>query len=924
MDSINPLLKLILISNILILAVAILVSFNTPLSSKTPSKISLTNLRVEYKNNPIGIDVMKPRLSWEIVSDERGVRQTAYQLRAAGEIENLKSGKNLLWDTGKVNSDQSIHVEYKGSVLKSGQRVYWQVRIWDENDRPINWSQIAFWEMGLLKPSDWKASWIQPDIDEDVTKSQPCPFLRKQFQLSKEAKSARAYVTSLGLYEVQINGQRVGDQVFTPGWSSYNKRLQYQTYDITNLLSNGNNAVGVILGDGWYRGYSGWNQKRNYYGEKLALLLQIQVTYQDGTSEIIGTDATWKAATGPILESDIYNGEIYDARLEMDGWSNAGFNDNDWKPVKVVDNSKEILVASFGPPVRKIQEIQPIKIINTPKGETVFDMGQNMVGWVRLKVKGQPGTTVTLRHAEVLDKDGNFYTENLRSAKQRVQYILKGGNEEIYEPHFTFQGFRYVAVDGYPGEPTLHSLTGIVIHSDMIPTGNFSCNDALINQLQHNIQWGQKGNFLDVPTDCPQRDERMGWTGDAQVFAPTACFNFDAASFYTKWLKDLAADQFENGAVPHVVPDVLKGGASAAWADAAVIVPWTVYLCYGDKRVLEQQYESMKAWVNYMQNQSGDTYLWNKGNHFGDWLAFATTRSDYPGATTDKDLIATAYFAHSTDILQRVALILDKKEDAQKYANLFEKIKQAFQNEFVTPNGRMSSNTQTAYSLALAFDLLAEPLKAKAAERLAEDVKKFKHITTGFVGANLISNVLTDFGYVDLAYLLLNRKEYPSWLYPITKGATTIWERWDGIKPDGMFQDPGMNSFNHYAYGAIGDWLYRVVAGVEIDPLNPGYKHIIIRPQPGSGLSYASASHQSMYGKIESSWKIENDYFSLSVTIPPNTQATVFLPSAQINEVFENGKSLKDVKGIVNYFQDGNAIKIEVGSGRYRFEYKMK
>jgi len=924
MDSINPLLKLILISNILILAVAILVSFNTPLSSKTPSKISLTNLRVEYKNNPIGIDVMKPRLSWEIVSDERGVRQTAYQLRAAGEIENLKSGKNLLWDTGKVNSDQSIHVEYKGSVLKSGQRVYWQVRIWDENDRPINWSQIAFWEMGLLKPSDWKASWIQPDIDEDVTKSQPCPFLRKQFQLSKEAKSARAYVTSLGLYEVQINGQRVGDQVFTPGWSSYNKRLQYQTYDITNLLSNGNNAVGVILGDGWYRGYSGWNQKRNYYGEKLALLLQIQVTYQDGTSEIIGTDATWKAATGPILESDIYNGEIYDARLEMDGWSNAGFNDNDWKPVKVVDNSKEILVASFGPPVRKIQEIQPIKIINTPKGETVFDMGQNMVGWVRLKVKGQPGTTVTLRHAEVLDKDGNFYTENLRSAKQRVQYILKGGNEEIYEPHFTFQGFRYVAVDGYPGESILQSLTGIVIHSDMIPTGNFSCNDALINQLQHNIQWGQKGNFLDVPTDCPQRDERMGWTGDAQVFAPTACFNFDAASFYTKWLKDLAADQFENGAVPHVVPDVLKGGASAAWADAAVIVPWTVYLCYGDKRVLEQQYESMKAWVNYMQNQSGDTYLWNKGNHFGDWLAFATTRSDYPGATTDKDLIATAYFAHSTDILQRVALILDKKEDAQKYANLFEKIKQAFQNEFVTPNGRMSSNTQTAYSLALAFDLLPEPLKAKAAERLAEDVKKFKHITTGFVGANLISNVLTDFGYVDLAYLLLNRKEYPSWLYPITKGATTIWERWDGIKPDGMFQDPGMNSFNHYAYGAIGDWLYRVVAGVEIDPLNPGYKHIIIRPQPGSGLSYASASHQSMYGKIESSWKIENDYFSLSVTIPPNTQATVFLPSAQINEVFENGKSLKDVKGIVNYFQDGNAIKIEVGSGRYRFEYKMK
>ncbi len=835
----------------------------------------------------------------------------------------MKTGNNLLWDTGKVYSDQSIHVEYDGPALKSGQRFYWQVRVWDEKDRPIAWSDVAFWEMGLLDPSDWKASWIQPNIDEDIAKSQPCPLLRKEFQLSKEVKSARAYVTSLGLYEMHINDHRVGDQLFTPGWTSYSKRLQYQTYDITPLLASGNNAVGVILGDGWYRGYSGWNMKRNYYGEKLALLLQIDVIYQDGTMEIIGTDATWKASTGPILESDIYNGEVYDARLEMDGWSNTGFDDQSWQSVKMIDHSKEILVAPVGPPVRKIQEIKPIKIIKTPRGETVFDMGQNMVGWIRLKVKGQAGTMVVLRHAEVLDKEGNLYTENLRSAKQRIQYILKGGSEEIYEPHFTFQGFRYVAVDGYPGEPDLESLTGIVIHSDMTPTGNFTCSDSLINQLQHNILWGQKGNFLDVPTDCPQRDERMGWTGDAQVFAPTACFNTDAASFYTKWLKDLAADQFKNGAVPHVVPDVLKGSASAAWADAAVIVPWTVYLCYGDKRILEQQYESMKAWIEYMQNQAGDTYLWNKGSHFGDWLAFATTRSDYPGATTDKDLIATAYFAHSTDLLQKAAVVLNKNEDAKKYADLFENVKQAFQHEFVTPNGRMTSNTQTAYSLALAFDLLPESIKEKAAERLAEDVRSFKHITTGFVGTNLISHVLTDCGYLDLAYMLLNRKEYPSWLYPITKGATTIWERWDGIKPDGTFQDAGMNSFNHYAYGAIGDWLYRVVAGIEIDSGNPGYRHIIIRPQPGGGLSHASAKHQSMYGEIESSWKIENETFNLSVTIPPNTTATVVLPGAQIAEVLESGKSLKIVKGIVNYFQEENAVKIELGSGRYHFKNKL-
>ena len=947
MISLYSLIKILLISNMLILVIAVLLSSANPLSAKTQSKISLTNLRIEYKINPIGIDVLNPRLSWEILSDERGMHQTAYQIRVADEVENLRSVKNLLWDSGKISSDQSIHIEYQGSALKSGQRICCQVRIWDKKDQPTEWSEVAFWEMGLLKTSDWKAAWITLEIEEDITKSQPCPFLRKEFALNKNIKSARAYVTSLGLYELHINGQRVGDEVFTPGWTSYFRRLQYQTYDITGLLSTGKNVVGAILGDGWYRGFIGWNMARNYYGEKLALLLQIQVNYQDGTSEIIKTDSTWKAKTGPILESDIYNGEIYDARLEMNGWSETGFDDQNWNPVKQINHSKKILVAPPGPPVRKIQEITPIEIIKTPNGETVFDMGQNMVGWIRLRVTGEAGTTITLKHAEVLDKHGNLYTENLRKAKQRVQYILKGGKEEFFEPRFTFQGFRFVAVAGFPGEPNLNSLTGIVIHSDMTPAGDFSCSDSMINQLQHNIQWGQKGNFLDVPTDCPQRDERMGWTGDAQVFAPTACFNFDAASFYTKWLKDVAVDQFPDGAIPHVVPDVLrtggstawediletksntpalpelKAGASAAWADAAVIVPWTVYLCYGDKRILAEQYRCMKGWIDYMKNKAGDSYLWNKGGHFGDWLAYATNRSDYPGATTDKDLIATAYFAHSTNILQKAATVLNKKDDAQIYADLFEKIRQAFQAEFVTTNGRLTSNTQTAYSLALAFNLLPENLKAKAAERLAEDVKNFKHITTGFVGANLISQALTDNGYLDLAYMLLNRKEYPSWLYPITKGATTIWERWDGIKPDGSFQDPGMNSFNHYAYGAIGNWLYRVVAGIEIDPESPGYKHFIIRPRPGGGLTSASAKHHSMYGTIESSWKLENRKFSLSVTIPPNTTTTIFLPDARLNEVTESGKPVKNAMGILNYFQEENAVKIEAGSGRYIFDYKQ-
>ena len=888
------------------------------------NKLGLTKLRVEYKSNPIGIDNLKPRLNWEIVSDERGVKQRAYQIQTGLDIEHLKSGKNLFWDSGKIKSDQSVHIEYSGPPLQSRQRVYWRVKIWDQDNKNSDWSEISFWEMGLLKESDWQTFWIEPTIEEDKIKSQPCPMLRKEFSLKKPIKSARLYVTSHGLYETHLNGQKVGEQVFTPGWTSYNKRLQYQTYDITKNLRKGNNAIGVILGDGWYRGTIGWAHQRNYYGEKLRLLLLLHVDYQDGSSEVVTSDQTWKTETGPILESDIYHGEIYDAQLEKTGWTKVGFKDQDWKSVKIVNQDKKILVSSFGPPVRKIQEISPIKIIKTPAGETVFDFGQNMVGWVRINVKGQAGEKVILKHAEVLDKEGNFYTGNLRTAKQRIEYILNGKGEEVFEPHFTFQGFRYVLVEKFPGEPKLENLTGIVIHSDMTPTGTFVCSDSLINQLQHNIQWGLKGNFLDVPTDCPQRDERMGWTGDAQVFARTASFNMDAASFYIKWLQDLAADQFKNGAVTHVVPDVLKGAASAAWADASVIVPWTVYLCYGDKRILENQYESMKAWIEYMRNKAGDNYLWQNGNHFGDWLAFATTRSDYPGATTAKDLIATAYFAHSTNLLKKTAEILGKSEDIHNYNNLYKNIKTAFQKEYVTPNGRITSDTQTAYALALTFDLLPESLIKIVAKRFSEDVKQFKHITTGFVGASLVNPVLAENGYLDLAYMLLNRKDYPSWLYPITKGATTIWERWDGIKPDGSFQDEGMNSFNHYAYGAIGDWLYRVVAGIEIDEINPGYKHFIIHPHPGGGLSFASANYHSMYGDIESSWKISNKNFELAVSVPPNTTATIKLPFAKVENVLEGQKLLEISKGIFDVVQKEDLVILNVGSGNYNFKYNWK
>ncbi len=881
----------------------------------------IDELVCEYHTNPVGIDVQNPRLSWKIFSDSEKVLQSVYEIRVADSPANLNRKNRLIWESGKVNSSQSVNVEYQGPALESMQRVYWQVRVWDNQNKATKWSEPAFWEMGLTQPELWTASWITMEKEKEMEGSKPSHYLRKEFTASKRVKSARIYVSALGLYELYLNGEKVGDELFTPGWTSYKNRIQYQTYDVTSMLKS-ENMLGAILGDGWYRGNIGFRNQRNYYGDKIALIAQLQITYSDGTTETIGTDESWKATTGPIIFSDIYNGETYDARMEMPGRASTGFSDSNWGRVVKLDHPKNTLIAPQGVPVKAVEEIEPIEIITTPKGEIVFDMGQNMVGWVRLKVKGNRGDAVTLKFAEVLDKDGNFYIENLRAAKATDLYILKGDGEEIYEPRFTFHGFRYVMLEDFPGTPQLDDITGVVIYSDMEPSGTFVCSEPLINQLQHNIQWGQKGNFLDVPTDCPQRDERLGWTGDAQVFAPTAAFNFNVASFFTKWMKDVAADQLPDGKVNHVVPDVLNGASgSTAWADAAIIIPWQMYLAYDDKRMLEVQYPSMKAWVDYMKNRAGDDYLWIGDTHFGDWLAFATTRSDYPGATTEKDLIATAYYANSSRMLAEIAQVLGKTGDAENYSNLSEKVRKAFVNEFVTPAGRLVSHTQTAYSLALAFNLLPENLVPKAAEYLAGDVDKFKHLTTGFVGTPLLCKTLSDHGYEDLAFMLLNRKEYPSWLYPVTQGATTIWERWDGQKPDGTFQSAGMNSFNHYAYGAIGEWLYNYVAGIQIDPENPGYKHFFLAPHPGGGLTHAKAVYKSMYGEIKSDWKIEGTQMIYDVSIPANTSATITLPSASVNEVLRNGAPLKSVSD--NFRQNDGSVTLKLGSGNYRLSYPM-
>ena len=884
------------------------------------AQVKVERLQTESLDNPISIDALTPRFSWQLSANgKRRVMQTAYEIK-------VTSDKKVAWNSGKVTSDQSVYVDYKGEPLLSGHKYIWQVRVWDNADKGSEWSTPAIFQMGMLKATDWKAQWITPGFKED-TALRPSPLFRKGFLLNKKIQSATAYITAHGLYEAQINGQRVGDAYLTPGWTSYNKRLQYQAYDVTALLKTGENAVGATLGSGWYRGFVGYRPTPNIYGNDIALLFQLEVIYTDGTKATIISDDSWKSSTGPIRFAEIYYGATIDNRMQQQGWSTAGFDENSWSGVKVKDFAKNHLVATINEPVRKHETFKPVKIFTTPKGDKVIDFGQNLVGWVKFKVSGKAGDKITLSHAEVIDKEGNFYTDNLRTARSQDVYILKGGGEETFEPQFTWQGFRYIKVEGYSADLKGEDFTAIALYSDMKPAGTFSCSNALINQLQHNIQWGQKGNFLDVPTDCPQRDERLGWTGDAQVFSRTASFNMNVHDFFAKWLKDVAADQYPSGSVPHVIPNVIGTatsgpGASTGWSDVATIIPWNMYLAYGDKRILEDQYSSMKAWVDYMQHESSSS-LWNTGTHFGDWL-FYSLNNDNQGnsAITNKYLIAQCFYAYSTQLLINAANVLGKTDDVDFYTLLLSKIKEAYLKEYVTPNGLISSDTQTAYVLALEFDMLPENLRLQAAARLVANIRQYNnHLSTGFLGTPYLCHVLSRFGYDNIAYGLLMQDTYPSWLYPVKMGATTIWERWDGIKPDGTFETPTMNSYNHYAYGAIGDWMYRTIAGIDTKTEAPGYKEIVIKPTVGGNLESAAADYETNYGKVSSHWKLENGMLLLDVEIPANTNATVYIPDSG-NIVTESGKPIDLQQEIKMAKQETGYVVVNVGSGIYHFSVK--
>lgn len=895
--------------------------------------VTVTNLRCEYRANPLGLDVVAPRLSWQLQSDQRGARQTAYQVIAAATEQAVRDGQPLLWDSGKIGSDQSIHVPYAGEPLHSGQRVWWKVRVWDGHNRPTAYSALAWWEMGLLNRDDWRGQWIGASLVGGTYSTIPCPFLRREFELEQAVVSARLYITALGLYEAYLNGQRVGRDVLTPGWTDYHNRVRYQVYDVTPLVVEGPNAIGAILGDGWYCGHVAW-YGRQLYGDRPRLLAQIHCTLADGRTTIIPTDSTWKTAFGPILESDLLMGESYDARLEFPNWDKPGFADARWQPAEVFEAPDAALVANNGPAVRRIQELQPVadpKEISVGRSTRwIFDFGQNMVGRVGLKVNGPAGATVTLRHGEMLDADGRLYTENLRLARQTDHYTLRGDGDEVYEPRFTFHGFRYVEMSGLPGSPTRDTLTGIVLHSDLPSSGTFECSNALVNQLQHNITWSQKGNFVDVPTDCPQRDERLGWTGDAQVFVRTAAFNMNVAPFFAKWQQDLADAQYPSGAIPPFAPNTdrfvtnARAPGGPAWEDAFAICPWTMVLCYGDKRLLETHYGALARFADYLANKLSRAEFPIDGGEsmvggYGDWLATDVPPDQRVGATP-KDLIAVAFVAHSTRLMSRIAAALGKKEDAEMYRQRFETARRVFNERFVTPAGLVAGQTQTAYVLALHFDLLPDELRPVAMQELVRDIEKHgMHLTTGFVGTPYLPYVLTAGGRVDVAYELLLRETWPSWLYPVTQGATTIWERWDGWTHERGFQDPRMNSFNHYAYGAIGAWLYAVVAGIETDPDHPGFKHIILRPQPGGGLTFAKGVYQSPYGEIVSHWKVEEGVFDWHITIPPNTTATIHLPTAEPRQVTEGEVPLEQASGVTRLREEAGTVVCQVVPGSYHF-----
>ena len=829
--------------------------------------MKLYDLRTEYRVNPVGLTNRKPRFSWKMYSAEKNTLQTSYKINVIDEKGNQ------VWNSGTKTSQDSVLISYDGEKLES--ETYYRVLV-SVTDNHGNTAEIeGTFETGIFDNNQFSAQMITGSFPAEET---ACPVFGKKFAVKKKVKKARLYATAHGVYEVTLNGQTVGDYRMAPGWTSYHNRLQYQIYDVTQKLTT-ENKMEITVGNGWYKGILGFTCEPNRYGTQAGAFAELHIFYEDGSKEVIATDESWSVRTGEIRYSEIYMGETIDTD-EPEITTGT---------VLTKDFDRSILTAQENEPVRITERISGKALITTPKGERLVDFGQILTGVVELRVKGKKGKKIVIRHAEVLDKDGNFYPETLRQAKS-IDTFICNGEEQIFRPHFTFHGFRYICVEGL-NEFTEDQFTACVTHSDMEKTGDFSCSNRKVNQFQKNITWSQRDNFLDIPTDCPQRDERLGWMGDAQVFSWTAAFNRNTALFYTKWMRDIAAESSLEKGVPHVVPDILGQYSSSAWSDAAVIIPWVVYQIYGDKDILEENWKCMHEWVDYIRNNCGKNGLWQTGFQYGDWLALDKEESADRTGATDKYMIANAYYLYVTDLVRKTAAVLNKNEEAEKYEKLYNKTLEAFQKEYYTETGRIVSETQTGAILSLYFDLARKKDRERILNTLLTNISNHKnHLATGFVGTPYICHVLSENGAHEMAATLFMKEDYPSWLYAVNMGATTIWERWNSIRPDGTFDESGMNSLNHYAYGSVGDWMYRKIAG--LSQLEPGYKKFQIKPMFVKGIEEWGAKFESVYGKIVSETSCKNGKIHMHVEVPANTTAVIILPEK--NETLEVGSGVYD------------------------------
>lgn len=903
--------------------------------------LRVERITVDYAENPVGI-TRTPGFSWVLASDRRNTVQASYRLEIALDKEFTRKVYEPAEET-----ESSIHHRYADFAMKSLTRYYWRVEAADNHGEKSGFCAPGTFVTGILDSGEWKAEFVSAESESDKDNSAGT-YLRKRFEKKGIVREAYACVTALGLYQLYLNGRRVGQDEMTPGWTSYHKHLCYQVYDVTKELQESGRecCVGALVGAGYYKGEMGFLHLRNNYGTRTALLCQLRIVYQDGSVQEICTDESWQGLDSPVVFSEIYDGEIYDARLETEGWCSAvpqegrcegescpGGAGNRSEPtepgvrrrkVSLLPCDKTVLTSQFGGKVGRMEEFPARRIFVTPKGELVADFGQNMSGWVcGVLSHTKPGDKLELRCFETLDRDGNVYTENLRKAKAAYVYYCKGGEEERYCPHFTYMGFRYVHIVSAPCEIRAEDIKACALYSRMEPTGSFRCSNQDLNQLWSNITWGLKSNFLDIPTDCPQRDERLGWTGDAQIFCRTASYIMDTYLFFEKWLRDVAADQTPEGGVPHVVPDIITPNigrtkdwllsqgshSAAAWADAAVLNPWNLYLTFGDSRILRDQYESMKAWIRFMENHA-EGVVWSYRNQFGDWVALDAEEGSYYGATPT-EFTCAAYYAYSTGIFAKIAELLGMEEDAAYFGALGERLRRDFGERYFEPETKgMRVQTQTAHILALYFDLTPEEYRQRTVEELLELLSKENgHLVTGFLGTPYFTHALSGSGHLKEAYELLLKEDFPSWLYQVKQGATTIWEHWDGIKPDGSMWSPDMNSFNHYAYGAIGEWMVRVAAGLEIQESDPGYHRALLYPQPGGGLSSVTGRYESQYGTVECSWRLSGDRLEVEYQIPVNASADIRL---------DHVASVVDFDGLEYHVDGSGSLTARAGSGKYR------